>query len=217
MYKWHSINLLSENMSKTRERTEQKLVSATRVVLDREGYKDISVEKITKEAKVAYGTFYNYFSSLEDAHEAAVTSIIREKAEQWLVDSQGEESPLLRIFEALFQLFLVFENSPSLDWVIERPLILHRVYKNTSERAMEDLVIQAIRKGELPQPELDTLVHFRNARDTVRWGQMGAFRRLGNGEDLKKVYIEYFSTLNIFNLPPEKVRELLYFTVSKHV
>ena len=107
MYKWHSINLLSENMSKTRERTEQKLVSATRVVLDREGYKDITVEKITKEAKVAYGTFYNYFSSLEDAHEAAVTSIIREKAEQWLVDSQGEESPLLRIFEALFQLFLV--------------------------------------------------------------------------------------------------------------
>jgi hypothetical protein len=82
---------------------------------------------------------------------------------------------------------------------------------------MEDLVIQAIRKGELPLPELDTLVHFRNARDTVRWGQMGAFRRLGNGEDLKKVYIEYFSTLNIFNLPPEKVRELLYFTVSKHV
>ena len=204
-------------MSKTREKTEQRLVSATIKVLDAEGYKDVSVKKITKEADVAYGTFYNYFTSLDDAHEAAVTGLLKVKVEQWLVNTQTEESPLLRIFEALFQLLLIFENSPSLDWIIERPLIMHRIYGNTSERAMEDLVIQAIRRGEVPQPELDTLIHFRNARETVRWAQIGAFRRLSNGEDPRKIYVEYYSTLNIFNLPPEKVREHLYYTLSKYV
>ena len=204
-------------MSKTRERTEQRLVNATIKVLDAEGYKDISVKKITKEADVAYGTFYNYFTSLDDAHEAAVTGLLKVKVEQWLVNTQTEESPLLRVFEALFQLLLIFENSPSLDWIIERPLIMHRIYGNTSERAMEDLVIQAIRRGEVPQPELDTLIHFRNARETVRWAQIGAFRRLNNGEDPRKIYVEYYSTLNIFNLPPEKVRDHLYYILSKYV
>ena len=204
-------------MSKTRERTEQRLVSATIKVLDAEGYKDINVKKITKEADVAYGTFYNYFSSLDDAHEAAVTNLIKIKVEQWLVNSQTEESPLLRIFEALFQLLLTFENSPSLDWIIERPLVLHRIYENTAERAMEDLVIQAIRRGEVPQPKLDTLIHFRNARETFRWAQIGAFRRLTSGDDPRKIYVEYFSTLNMFNLPPEKVKEHLYYTLSKYV
>ena len=39
-------------MSKTREKTEQRLVSATIKVLDAEGYKDVSVKKITKEENI---------------------------------------------------------------------------------------------------------------------------------------------------------------------
>ena len=65
-------------MSKTRQRTESKLLKATEELLDLNGYKELDVKTITNLARVSYGTFYNYFSSIEEIHER----IVREKVSE---------------------------------------------------------------------------------------------------------------------------------------
>ena len=48
-----------------------KLIEAAAYLIDNDGYKNIDVTKVTKQAKLGYGTFYNHFSNfmLFTAHQ----------------------------------------------------------------------------------------------------------------------------------------------------
>ena len=49
----------------TRKATNRtKLIKAAARLIERDGYKNIDVTKVTKEAKLGYGTFYNHFSDI---------------------------------------------------------------------------------------------------------------------------------------------------------
>ena len=46
----------------TRKATNRnKLIKAAASLIERDGYKNIDVTKVTKEAELGYGTFYNHF------------------------------------------------------------------------------------------------------------------------------------------------------------
>ena len=85
-------------MSKTRQRTENKLLKATEELLDLNGYKELDVKTITNLARVSYGTFYNYFSSIEEIHERIVREKVSEVATQLRNTAKHVESPLNRAF-----------------------------------------------------------------------------------------------------------------------
>ena len=54
----------------TRKATNRKkLIKAAANLIERDGYKNIDVTKVTKEAKLGYGTFYNHFSDITDLFE----------------------------------------------------------------------------------------------------------------------------------------------------
>lgn len=59
-------------------RTREKLVKAARFAFERKGYLDANVHDIAKRAKVAYGTFYTYFSSKEDIFEEVVQALVED-------------------------------------------------------------------------------------------------------------------------------------------
>ena len=55
---------------KARNRTRSKLLAAARVVLGRDGIAAAKINDITDEAGLAFGSFYNYFSSKEELARA---------------------------------------------------------------------------------------------------------------------------------------------------
>ena len=59
-------------------RTRQKLVHAARLAFEANGYLDVNVHDIASRAKVAYGTFYTYFSSKEEIFEEVVQDLVRD-------------------------------------------------------------------------------------------------------------------------------------------
>ena len=196
-------------MSKTRQRTENKLLKATEELLDLNGYKELDVKTITNLARVSYGTFYNYFSSIEEIHERIVNEKVSEVAAQLRKSAQGIQSPLNRAFFGWYMSLKLFSNDPSAGWIIERPEVINDVWKNTAEEMQESLVIEAIKGGEIPGSEIDTLLHFRKARDTMRAGYVTVLEKIINGQTAEKAFYDYMTTLNLFNLEPKKVEAIL--------
>ena len=196
-------------MSKTRLRTESKLLKATEELLDLNGYKELDVKTITNLARVSYGTFYNYFSSIEEIHERIVREKVSEVATQLRNTAKHVESPLNRAFFGWYMSLKLFSNDPSAGWIIERPEVINEVWKNTAEEMQESLVIEAIKGGEIPGSEIDTLLHFRKARDTMRAGYVTVLEKVINGETAEKAFFDYMTTLNLFNLEPKKVEAIL--------
>ena len=196
-------------MSKTRQRTESKLLKATEELLDLNGYKELDVKTITNLARVSYGTFYNYFSSIEEIHERIVRKKVSEVATQLRNTAKHVESPLNRAFFGWYMSLKLFSNDPSAGWIIERPEVINEVWKNTAEEMQESLVIEAIKGGEIPGSEIDTLLHFRKARDTMRAGYVTVLEKVINGETAEKAFFDYMTTLNLFNLEPKKVEAIL--------
>lgn len=196
-------------MSKTRQRTESKLLKATEELLDLNGYKELDVKTITKLARVSYGTFYNYFSSIEEIHERIVREKVSEVATQLRNTAKHVESPLNRAFFGWYMSLKLFSNDPSAGWIIDRPEVINEVWKNTAEEMQESLVIEAIKGGEIPGSEIDTLLHFRKARDTMRAGYVTVLEKVINGETAEKAFYDYMTTLNLFNLEPKKVEAIL--------
>ena len=56
-------------------RTRAALLTASRKVFDRDGYVNARVADITREAGVAQGSFYNYFTSKEDVFRALMAEL----------------------------------------------------------------------------------------------------------------------------------------------
>jgi AcrR family transcriptional regulator len=59
-------------------RTREKLVHAARLAFESKGYLEANVHDIASRAKVAYGTFYTYFSSKEEIFEEVVQDLVRD-------------------------------------------------------------------------------------------------------------------------------------------
>tara|TARA_Y100001970_G_C14170177_1_gene823686 strand:+ start:419 stop:1051 length:633 start_codon:yes stop_codon:yes gene_type:complete len=197
-------------MSKTRQRTENKLLKAAEELLNLNGYKELDVKTITNLARVSYGTFYNYFSSIEEIHERIVKEKVSEVATQLRSSAKGIHSPLYRAFFGWYMSLKLFSNDPSAGWIIERPEVINDVWKNTAEEMQESLVIEAIKGGEIPGSEIDTLLHFRKARDTMRVGYVTVLEKIINGQTAEKAFYDYMTTLNLFNLEPKKVEAILH-------
>lgn len=59
------------------EETRQALLTAAALVVGRYGYAEASIARITQEAKIAHGTFYNYFESRQDLFDQLLPAMGR--------------------------------------------------------------------------------------------------------------------------------------------
>ena len=55
-------------------KTREHLIEAAKKVISKKGFKEASIEDITKEAGVAKGTFYTYFKTKEEIVEELITT-----------------------------------------------------------------------------------------------------------------------------------------------
>lgn len=65
-------------LTKKAERTKSKLIHSARKLISEQGFDQVSVEEITKDAGVAKGTFYHYFVCKEDVVREFYIRVIEE-------------------------------------------------------------------------------------------------------------------------------------------
>tara|TARA_B100001113_G_scaffold7543_1_gene6184 strand:- start:275 stop:904 length:630 start_codon:yes stop_codon:yes gene_type:complete len=192
-------------MSKTTQRTESKLLKATTDLLNHNGYRELDVKTITSLAGVSYGTFYNYFSSIDDIHQRVVVDKVTEAGSQIMPSIESVESPLKQAIFGWYMSLKIFSDDPSAGWIVERPQVINNIWQSTVQEMQEGLIIQAIKSGEIPGSEIDTLLHFRKARETMRAGYVYALEKIMNGSSVEAVFFDFMTTLNLFNLNPKEI------------
>ena len=206
-------------MSKTTQRTESKLLKATTDLLNHNGYKELDVKTITSLAGVSYGTFYNYFSSIDDIHQRVVVDKVTEAYSQITPSIESVKSTLKQAIFGWYMSLKIFSDDPSAGWIIERPQLINNIWKGRTQEMQESLIIQAIKSGEIPGSEIDTLLHFRKARETLRAGYIYTLEKIMNGSSVETVFYDFMTTLNLFNLNPKEieiiVKEVLEDTKQK--
>jgi len=206
-------------MSKTTQRTESKLLKATTDLLNHNGYRELDVKTITSLAGVSYGTFYNYFSSIDDIHQRVVVDKVTAAGAQIMPSIESVESPLKQAIFGWYMALKIFADDPSAGWIVERPQVINNIWQSTVQEMQEGLIIRAIKNGEIPGSEIDTLLHFRKARETLRAGYVYALEKIMNGSSVETVFFDFMTTLNLFNLNPKEieiiVKEVLEDTKQK--
>ena len=201
----------------TRKATNRnKLIKAAASLIERDGYKNIDVTKVTKEAELGYGTFYNHFSDITDLFEEITKEVII-SIQDFVIDLTGHEtSPLKQIFIRNYFQFHAFYGSPILEWVAENPTFLMKLWNENTKSVTDKMIKQAITEGELEGDPLELLDRFENIRETYRWNFLGSLHSLLAGKDPNKAFVESTEGVDIFSMPYEKKHEFLSSIVSDY-
>jgi len=73
----------SEHKKKTRE----KIVETARILFNRHGFQDVTIDMVMQNAGLTRGGFYNHFKSKEALYGAAVSSFLMGRGAQWRADA----------------------------------------------------------------------------------------------------------------------------------
>ena len=201
----------------TRKATNRtKLIKAAATLIERDGYKNIDVTKVTKEAKLGYGTFYNHFSDITELFEDITKEVIINIQDFVIELSDHETSPLKQIFIRNYFQFHAFYGSPILEWVAENPTFLMKLWDENTKSVTNEMIKQVIKKGELKGDPIELLDRFENIRETYRWNFLGSLHSLLAGKDPDIAFVDNSEGVDIFSMPYQEKREFLTSIVSDY-
>ena len=201
----------------TRKATNRtKLIKAAASLIERDGYKNIDVTKVTKEAKLGYGTFYNHFSDITQLFEEITKEVII-SIQDFVIELTGHEtSPLKQIFIRNYFQFHAFYGSPILEWVAENPTFLMKLWDDNTKSVTNKMIKQVIKEGELEGDPIELLDRFENIRETYRWNFLGSLHSLLAGKDPDIAFVDNSEGVDIFSMPYNEKREFLTSIVSDY-
>ena len=201
----------------TRKATNRtKLIKAAARLIERDGYKNIDVTKVTKEAKLGYGTFYNHFSDITQLLEEMTKEVIISIQDFVIELTAHETSSLKQIFIRNYFQFHAFYGSPILEWVAENPTFLMKLWDDNTKSVTNKMIKQVIKEGELEGDPMELLDRFENIRETYRWNFLGSLHSLLAGKDPDIAFVDNSEGVDIFSMPYKEKREFLYSIVSDY-
>ena len=193
-----------------------KLIKATARLIERDGYKNIDVTKVTKEAELGYGTFYNHFSGITELYEEITKEVIL-NIQDFVVDITSHETSFLRqIFIRNYFQFHAFFGSPILEWVAENPTFLMKIWDDNTKNTTNEIIKKTIKNGELKGDPIEILDRFENIRETYRWNFLGSLHSLLAGKDPDVAFVDNTEGVDIFSMPYKEKREFLRSIVSEY-
>jgi AcrR family transcriptional regulator len=182
------------------EQIKHLLIDAAAEVVGKYGYAEASVGRITEAAKVAQGTFYNYFETRQDIFDL-LPPRYAEKMLQYIslkMDRrlEGLEREVKR-FELFFDFF--YETTESARLVNEAPVMAPEGFARFSKIVKDNYTIaiqRSMEAGEIARmnPDkladiVDILIAIRNGLSQPR--QLPAFKRKKVSPDLVDNYREF--------------------------
>ena len=99
-----------------KQNTRARIVECARILFNRHGYDNVTIDMVMADAKLTRGGFYNHFKNKEELFAAAVSSFLMGRGAQWRAD-QGID-PLRPTREAARQMlagYLSKEHLGDLD------------------------------------------------------------------------------------------------------
>lgn len=193
-----------------------RLIKAAARLIEKDGYKNIDVTKVTKEAELGYGTFYNHFSDITELYEEITKEMIV-NIQNFVVDVTSHESSFLRqIFIRNYFQFHAFYGSPILEWVAENPTFLMKIWDENTKNMTNEIIKKTIKNGELEGDPKEILDRFENIRETYRWNFLGSLHSLLAGKDPDVAFVDNTEGVDIFSLPYEEKRKFLRSIVSDY-
>lgn len=201
----------------TRKATNRaKLIKAAARLIERDGYRNIDVTKVTKEAKLGYGTFYNHFSDITDLFEEITKEVII-SIQDFVVELTGHETiSLKQIFIRNYFQFHAFYGSPMLEWVAENPTFLMKLWDENTKGVTDSMIRKSIKDGELEGDPIELLNRFENIRETYRWNFLGSLHSLLAGKDPDEAFVDNSEGVDIFSMPYKEKQEFLTSIVSEY-
>ena len=193
-----------------------KLIEAAAYLIDNDGYKNIDVTKVTKQAKLGYGTFYNHFSDITELFEAIAREVIISIQKHVTELASDETRVLKQIFIRNYFQFHAFYGSPILEWVAENPTYLMKIWDENTKSVTNEMIKLSIKNNELKGDPIELLDRFENIRETYRWNFLGSLHSLLAGKDPDKAFVENSEGVDIFSMPFEEKKEFLESIVSDY-
>jgi AcrR family transcriptional regulator len=114
----------SDRRARRKIATRKLLINAAIRVFNEKGIDETSVNDITDEADVAYGTFYNYFTSIDELAPQVINAKLNDHIE--FVRSMGLKSDdvALLVAVSVSTLAIKIVTDQTMAWLSERPLIM---------------------------------------------------------------------------------------------
>lgn len=66
-----------------KQKTRAKIVESARILFNRHGFQDVTIDMVMKNAGLTRGGFYNHFKTKEQLHHAAVSSFLHGRGAEW--------------------------------------------------------------------------------------------------------------------------------------
>jgi AcrR family transcriptional regulator len=132
-----------------RQRTRDALLAAADRVFRVKGVDGATVNEVTEEADVAYGSFYNHFQSMDE-----VVSALAEASLQRVADRTGsilkkaERVELLPCIGARV-IMRTLSQDPAIRWLLARPYVLVETFHKIAVPFMVTAERDAVAKGIL--------------------------------------------------------------------
>lgn len=75
-----------------KEKTRSKVVEAARILFNRHGFQNVTIDMVMEQAGLTRGGFYNHFKNKEALFSAAVSSFLMGRGAQWRADAGVDPS-----------------------------------------------------------------------------------------------------------------------------
>ena len=110
--------------ARRKETTRRKLLSAAMEIFGDKGINDTTVNDITERADVAYGTFYNYFTSIEELAPQVIRQKVREHLDEVHAKLAGQKDIVVMVAISVRELAKKVLSDRTMHWLSERPVIM---------------------------------------------------------------------------------------------
>src|SRR6267154_3405074 len=132
-----------------RQRTRDTILTAADLVFRRKGIDDTTVNDITEQADVAYGSFYNHFKSIDEIVGALVAASLQRVADRTgSILEKAERVELLPCVGAGVIMRTLWQD-PAIRWLLDRPYVLVEEFYKVATPFMVNAERAAVEAGVL--------------------------------------------------------------------
>src|SRR6267154_889125 len=132
-----------------RQRTRETILTAAELVFRRKGIDGATVNDITDQADVAYGSFYNHFKSIDEIVGALVAaSLQRVAARTGSILERAERVELLPCVGARVIMRTLWQD-PAIRWLLGRPYVFVDEFHKVATPFMVNAEREAVQAGVL--------------------------------------------------------------------
>lgn len=110
--------------ARRKEATRKKLLSAAMDIFSQKGINDTNVNDITERADVAYGTFYNYFNSIEELAPEVIRIKIVDHLDEVHILLEDVDDIVLVVAISVRALTKKVLSDKTMHWLSQRPVIM---------------------------------------------------------------------------------------------